>query len=83
VQSRRQFIHHISFGAAGLTLAGVPLLAQEPPLASLTFAVRPIDGNTYPRSFLRFCERGRFSTWQDAATSVRDASLPFLVIRTT
>ncbi|MGI8966141.1 MAG: hypothetical protein ACR2H1_08670 [Limisphaerales bacterium] len=42
--------------------------------------IQPIPGKTYSPSFLRFCQRARFSSVNEAVKRVRDRNIEYRVI---
>ena len=71
-----------------ITLAGgtaiLPLRTSEcvigvPPTTAQRYRIRPLPNVTYGRSFLRFCKRARFVSFNAAVASVCSIGQPFLV----
>lgn len=74
----RRKILKIGIGIAGYAmLSKISLAAGSEKVSAKTIAIKPIEGQTYSASFLRFAERARFLNPRDAIASVRDRSISY------
>jgi hypothetical protein len=81
--TRKQFLKAAAMGAAGL--AFVPALvavarADDQAKAAVVYCVRPLPGKKYSPSFLKFCERTKFTSAAAAVRRVKDRSLGYLLV---
>ncbi len=49
------------------------------PVGNRIYEVRPIPGEAYSASFMKFCQSRRFSSVSDAARAVKNRAVPFLI----
>jgi len=70
-------------GAAGVAFAS-PLVAAtvaaEKAKPAISFFIRPLPGKNYSPSFLKFCQRMKFSSAREAVGKVKDRSVGYLLV---
>jgi|694.fasta_scaffold21113_7 hypothetical protein len=73
--SRRAFVASTLMGVGAVAIGGAWINREKSGITRL-IRLLPVDGVTYPDSFLVFIGNARFSSVRDAVFSIRDRSLP-------
>lgn len=75
--TRKRFLGVTILASTGTFIASSPILTF---LNRGKYRIQPITGKKYSPSFLKLCERARFSTAQEAIKSIRDRITEFEVV---
>jgi hypothetical protein len=80
--TRKSFLKVLGVAFAGMAILPAPhafgsILGKTKPFA---IRIRPISGRNYSPSFLRFCERAKFSSAREAIKKVKNRRVEYLLV---
>jgi hypothetical protein len=80
--TRKQFLKVTAVGAgAAALLSSVVFLPDRRDLDRANIIrIRPISGRNYSPSFLRFCERAKFTSTKEAMQRVKNRGVEYLLV---
>ena len=70
----------VSAGAVGLFSSSGFLAGHDHQNRAGIIRIRPVSGTEYSPSFLRFCERMKFSSVREAVRKVKDRSVGYRLV---